>query len=233
MGTMNSKLLELLESNYIPAIKKSDNDKDLNEVLFALALHLIGRVNELSSSIIANCDKVERRDIFSSFGEVAKIACKFYQESKEHLDPVALNGEIGRQLEAASQEIAKINGSLEALKKNEDDLLKKENELNEKNDVYENLKKRVSTLKEIEEKVTLEALNKLMREREELELHLGENSKIAIKLKEYGISSVENFDNLKKDVKEKLADFDKIIKGIIEEQEKEKEEIGRRNKTLT
>jgi peptidoglycan hydrolase CwlO-like protein len=244
MGKMNLKLAESLESNYIPAIKKFENDKDLNEELFALVLYLMRHTSELSSSILSDCDKPGRRDIFSSFGEIAQIACNFYQTSKEHLDPVALSGGIGRQLEAATQEITKVKVSLESLKKNEEDLLKKEddllkkrNELSEKNDNYEKLKKLVSKLKEIEERVTIEALNKLTHDLEELKLHLGENSNIAIKLKEYGISSVDRFvneiDNIKKSVKENLANFDKIIKGVIEELEKEREDIGRRNKTLT
>jgi hypothetical protein len=237
MGKMGLKILESLESNYIPAIKKSDNDKDLNEELFALVLYWTRHTYELSCSILGSCEKLGRRDIFSSFGEMAQITCKFYQESKGLLDPVALNGEIGRQLEAATQEITKVNVSMESLEKNEEELLKKEHELDEKNNAYEKLEKRIFTLREIEEKVTVEALNKLAHEANELELHLGENSDIAIKLKEYGILSVERFlneiDNLKKDVKEKLANFDKIIKGVIEELEKENEDIGRRNKTLT
>jgi len=81
-----------------------------------------------------------------------------------------------------------------------------------------------------------EALDKLKLEYTELNLYLLENSKIVDNLKEYGISRIDNFsdemDNLKKHIQNELARFDNIIKGIIEELEKEKEDIGRRNKTL-
>jgi len=233
----NSEILESLESNYVPAIKKSDNDKDLNEVLFALVLYLMRPTCELSNSIIGNCDKLDRRDIFSSFGEVAQIACDFYQASKEHLDPVALKGEIGQQLEAASKRVVEVNSAIkelekskEDLQKKEEELLKKENELKEKNDNYENLKKKVTTLKEIEVKVTVEALNKLKLEEKELDLHLGENSKIANKLKEYDISSVEKFVNeierRKNIVENEIKWFDDVLKGVITELERRNESLS-------
>ena len=233
----NSEILESLESNYVPAIKKSDNDKDLNEVLFALVLYLMRPTCELSNSIIGNCDKLDRRDIFSSFGEVAQIACDFYQASKEHLDPVALKGEIGQQLEAASKRVVEVNSAIkelekskEDLQKKEEELLKKENELKEKNDNYENLKKKVTTLKEIEVKVKVEALNKLKLEEKELDLHLGENSKIANKLKEYDISSVEKFVNeierRKNIVENEIKWFDDVLKGVITELERRNESLS-------
>lgn len=237
MGKKNLEILESLESNYVPAIKKADNDKDLNEVLFALVLYLMRPTCELSNSIIGRCDKLDRRDIFSSFGEVAQIACDFYQASKEHLDPVALKGEIGQQLEAASKRVVEVNSAIkelekskENLQKKEEELLKKENELNEKNESYENLKEKVSKFKEIEARVTVESLNKLKLEEEELNLHLGENSKIANKLKEYDISSVEKFlnkiDHSKNIVEKEIKWFDDVLKEVIAEQERRNESLG-------
>ena len=70
----------------------------------------------------------------------------------------------------------------------------------------------------------------MKREAEELDLHLGENSKIVDKLIEYEIASVENFLNeigqRKKIIKNELNWFDNILKDIITEQE-------RRNETLS
>jgi len=229
------ELLEHLESSDIPKIKASNDDKDLNEVLFATVIYLLREIYDLSSSTLGTYSKIEKRNVFSSFGEVAQTACKFYQTSKEHLDPVALNGKIGQELEAATQEVSKVNALLESLEKANADLLKKQEELNEKNEAYKKMEENIIRLKKIQETITEEAFNKLKQEHTELDLHFGENSKIAVKLKEYGISRIDDFstevDNLKKGVKNELARFDNIIKGVIEELEKEKNDIGRRNKT--
>jgi len=335
MGKKNLELFDFLEANYIPAIKASDNDKDLNEVLFKTVDYLLRHTYELSSNTFSAYSEREKRKIFSSFGKVAQTACEFYQVSKEHLDPVALNGEIGQKLDTATQEVTKVNALLESIEKNNADLLKNEKELKEKNEAYTKITEKVSSLEKIKETVsddvlkTLESkavkLNETIEknqkikselenqikeledthqslsksiaqvnaEKKEIEeniidtinakldtikeiyakyskdldsikaeiedfkkqyslldeelkkaqseynlynLHFGENSSIVVKLKEYGISKIDDFsteiDNLKKHIKSELVRFDNIIKGVIEELEKEKEDIGRRNKTL-
>jgi len=237
MRAKNLELFDFLEANYIPAIKAAGDDKALNDVLFKAVDYLLRNTCELSSSTLGAYSERERRKIFSSFGKVAQTACDFYQASKEHLDPAALNGEIGQKLEAATQEVSKANALLESLEKANADLLKKEGELNERNEAYKKMEENIIRLKKIQETITEEAFNKLKQEHTELDLHFGENSKIAVKLKEYGISRLDDLstemDNLKKGVKNELARFDNIIKSVIEELEKEKEDIGRRNKTST
>ena len=335
MGKKNLELFDFLEANYIPAIKASGEDKDLNEVLFKTVDYLLRHTYELSSNTLSAYSEREKRKIFSSFGKVAQTACEFYQASKEHLDPVALNGEIGQKLETATQKVTEVNASLESIERTEADLLKKEKELNQINEKYEKITEKVSTLKKIKETVSNDVLKNLESEAAELErtnkqnqkikselesqikelenthqslsksvakanankkeieeniidtinakhdtvreiyakysknldstkaeienfkrqysllddelikaqseydlynFHLGENSKIVVKLKEYGISRIDDFstemDNLKKHVKSELVRFDNIIKVVIEELEKQKEDIGRRNKTL-
>jgi len=335
MGKKNLELFDFLEANYIPAIKASDNDKDLNEVLFKTINYLMRHTYELSSDILSTYNEREKRKIFSSFGKVAQTACEFYQASKEYLDPSALNGEIGQKLETATQEVIKVNALIESIEKNSADLLKKEEELNKKNESYTKITEKVSTLEKIKETVsddvlkTLESkavklndtieknqkikseldnqikelenthhslsksIAQINAEKKEIEeniidtinakldtikeiyvkyskdldsikaeiedfkrqyslledelekaqseynlynLYFGENGSIVVKLKEYGISRIDDFsteiDNLKKQIKNELARFDNIIKDVIEELEKEKEDIGRRNKTL-
>ncbi len=236
MSKKNLELFEFLEANYLLEIKKSDNDKNLNEVLFKTVKYLLRQIYDLSINTLGSYSERERRKIFSSFGEVAQRACEFYKNSKEHLDLVALNGKIGQDLETATKEVTKINDLMESIEKNNADLLKKEEELKEKNETYKKMEENISRLKKIEETITEEALNKLKQEQAEFKLHLWENSKIAAKLKEYGISRIDDFsmemDNLKKYATNELARFDNIIKGVIEELEKQKEDISRRNKTL-
>ncbi|MCL2196182.1 MAG: hypothetical protein FWB77_01060 [Treponema sp.] len=224
MGKKNSEILEFLEANYLPAIKTAEDDKGLNEVLFKTVNYLMEHTYNLTCGILGACNEREKKKIFSSFGkQAAQKACDFYQASKGQLDPEALNEETWRKLETAVKQINEVNASLESLEKNNADLLQKENELNEKKETYEKLNKKVSALKEIKEKVTIEALNKIKQDAEELDLHLGENSKIVIKLKEYGITSVEKFlneiDRRKDIVKNEIKWFDNILKDIISAQE--------------
>jgi len=336
------EILDHLKSNEIDEIRESKNDKNLNEALFKTVGYLLDEIDKLSRDMLSVYDEKETRRIFSFFGRVAQTACKFYQESKGHLDPVALKGEIGQRLETADREITEVNASLEYIEKTEADLLKKEKELNKRKEEYNKLTEKVTTLKKDEERlsnVVLKTLNDdikaLERENEGLEEtikqnqktktrlesknkeletthqaleksvveanakekrieetiiktidaklvtvegiytkyakdldstkakienfkkqysqldddvmkaqsdynyyngYLGENSKIVKKLREYGISEIDAFssemDNIKKHLKSELDRFDKIIKSVIEELEKQKEDIGRRNKTL-
>jgi hypothetical protein len=125
---------------------------------------------------------------------------------------------------------------IKSIEKTNADLLKKQEELNEKNETFKKMEENISRLKKIEETITDEALNKLKKEHTELDLHFGENSEIAVKLTEYGIPRIDDFsnevDNLEKKVKSELTRFDGIIKSVLEELEKIKEDIGRRNGTL-
>ena len=325
MGKKNVELFDYLEANYIPAIKASSEDKDLNEVLFKTVDYLLRHTYELSSNTLSAYSEREKRKIFSSFGRVAQTACEFYQASKEYLDPVALNGEIGQKLETATRKVTEVNASLESIERNEADLLKEEEELYKKNEKYKEVKEKISVLKEIKKTVsdlkTLESeaseldrtnkqkqktKNDLENQINELEntrlslsgaiakanankkaieeniidtinakldtvreiyakyskdldgtkaeienykrqyslladevikaqseynlynLHFEENSRIVVKFKEYGIPGIDDFltetDNLEKHIKNELERFDKMIKGVIEELDKAKED---------
>jgi len=237
MGKKNLELYEHLESNEIPEIKEADDDKVLNEKLVKTVNYLLRHIKELSRNALSTADEREKKKIFSFFGkDIAQTACDFYQESKEFLDPVTLNGEIGQRLKNATQEVTKINSLMESIEKANADLLKKEKELNEKNETYKKMEENIFRLKKIKETITEEAFNKLKQEHAEFDLHFGENSNIVKKMKEYGISGIDNLlievNHLKDSLEKELTRFDNIIKNVIEELEKEKEDIGRRNKTL-
>jgi len=234
---MNKKkeLFEHLESNEIKAIKESTDDKDLNMVLLKTVDYLMRNAYELSINTLSSYDEMEIDWIFAAFGKVAQKTCEFYQASKKHLDPAVLNEKIMQKLEITTQEVTRVKALMESIEKNNTDLLKKQEELNEKDEAYKKMEENIIRLKKIEETITEEAFNKLKQEHTELDLHLGENSIIAVKLKEYGISRIDDFstemDNLKNGVKNELARFDNIIKKVIEKLEEEKIDIGRRNKT--
>jgi len=233
----NLELFDYLEANYIPAIKESNDDKDLNEVLFKTVKYLLRHISELSGHTLSACSEREKKKIFSSFGEVAQTACEFYQASKGQLDPAALNGEIGRKLETATQEVAKANDLIKSIEKNNADLLKRKEELIEKNEAYKNMEENISRLKKIKEKLSPEVLKNLEQEYNFYNLYLGENGSIVSKLKDYGISRIEDvlpeINVIKENVKKRLERFDNILKSVIEGLEKERDEIGRRNKTLS
>lgn len=231
---MDKTSLGLLDK-YVQAIEKSDGGKDLNDTLLN-TVKLLLRSIKYSDDTLKDYDEMEIMQLFSFYGKIGQFACDFYQASKDHLDPVALKKEIGQRLETTTEEITRVNASLEKIEKDNAELMEKEEELNEKSEAYKRTEENISRLKKIEGTITEEAFNKLKQEETELNLHLGEDSKIAVKLKEYGISRIDDFsaemDNLKENVKRELARFDDIIKGVLEELEKEKDDTGKRNKTL-
>jgi len=237
MGKKNLELFEFLEANYIPAIKNANDDKDLNVVLFKTVNYLLGHIKELSSNALSTASEKEKKRIFSFFGkDVAQAACDFYQESKDYLDPVTLNGEIGQRLKNKTQQVIEVNASLDSIERNEADLLKEEKELNQLNEKHTKLMEKVSALRKIKETVSGEFLKTLEDEYDLYNLHFGENSSIVNKMKEYGVSGIEDFlrrvDSLRDSFNSELTRFDNMIKDVIEKLEKEKEDIGRRNKTL-
>jgi chromosome segregation ATPase len=332
---MDKTFLGILE-NHVQEINKSVDSKGTNDILLKTIKLLLDKIDYSKGILASYSDKIEMRKLFSSFGRVAQSACDFYQASKDNLDPAALNGEIGRKLEAATQEVTKVNALLENIEKNNIELFKQEKELNKINEKYEKRKETVSKLKSIKETVSDDVIKSLEREESELDknikqnqkrkseldsqikkledtsqslqksvakanaekkaieenvietidsrletikniyaehsrdldnlkaeiedfkrkynkldeervdvkeehdfynLHLGENSNIVKKLKEYGISGIDDFfietTRLKEYFEKELTQFDKLIREVLVKQEEIKEDIGRRNGTLS
>jgi len=163
---MDKTFLGLLD-NHTQAIKTADGGKNANDVLLKTVKLLLDKIDG-SEACLAKYDKSEMKQLFSSFGKVTKTACDFYQASKKHLDPVALNGEIGRNLETTTKETAKINALMESIEKNNAELLKEEKKLNEINKQYEKLDAEISRLKKIKETVSDNVIKALTHEMTEL-----------------------------------------------------------------
>ena len=332
---MDKTFLGILD-NHVQEINKSVDPKDANDILLKTIKLLLDKVDYSDDVLAAYRDKMEMRKLFSSFGRAAQSACDFYQASKDYLDPVALNGEIGRKLETANQEVTRVNTLLENIEKDSAELFKQEKELNKINEKYEKQMETVSKLKRIKDTVSDDVIKSLEREESELDknikqnqkrkseldshiekledtyqslqksvanvdaekraieenvietidsrldtikniyaehsrdldnlraeieefkrkynrldeervnvkeeydfynLHLGENSNIVKKLKEYGISGIDDFfvetKRLEKSFEAELTRFDKLIREVLVKQEEIKEDIGRRNGTLS
>ena len=173
---MDSTFLGLLD-NHVHAIRSAADGKGANEALLKTVKLLIDGI-QYSSGLLSDYSKMEMRKLFAAYGNIAQAACDFYLESKEYLDPVALNGEIGRKLEAASNEVDHVNELLETIEKNNTDLLEKESELDALSDKYKKRDQRVSELRQVKETVTPEVLEKLVQEADELDEFIRVNRKI-------------------------------------------------------
>jgi uncharacterized protein YoxC len=122
--------LEKLDSSVLE-IRKADAGKGANEVLFKTMKMLLKKIDN-SETCLAKYDKFQIMQHFSSFEDIAKSAYDFFQASKGY----ALNEEIRQNLEATTQEVARVNAALEFIEKNDADLLKKKGDLNKINEKY-------------------------------------------------------------------------------------------------
>jgi len=188
---MDKTFLEQLK-NHVQAIENAETGKDGNEKLL-ITIKLLLRQIDSSETCLAGYEKMEMKQFFSTFGKVAQAAYDFYQTSKGHLDPEILNGKIGRDLETAAQEVARVNTLLESIEKNDAELLKKQKELTKINEIYEEKRVTVAKLKEIKETVSDDVLKELDNEKAELNRTVKENQKIKGEL-EREIKELEDTD---------------------------------------
>jgi len=190
---MNSTFLGLLDT-HVEKIKKtassSGGGKDANDILFKTIKLLLDEL-DYSDKALAAYDEMEMRKLFTSFGRISQTTCDFYKASKGHLDPEALNGTIGKDIEATTKEIDNKNKLLESIEKNNADLLKRKEELNQINEKYVKKTEEVSKLKKIEETVSDDVLTKLDRKKAELNGIIDKNQKIKTEL-DRSIKDLEN-----------------------------------------
>jgi len=149
--------------NHVQKIRDSGDAKSSNDILLETIKLLLENI-DYSDAVLSDYGKNEIRKLFSGFRRVARSSCDFYQASKKHLDLGALNGEIGQTLERTTKDLADIIAAMEALERNEADLLEAEKELNEKAALHRDAREKISKLKEIYETVTDESLAALDRE---------------------------------------------------------------------
>ena len=212
---MNATFTGLLD-NHFQTIKSTDeNSKGANEVLLKTVKLLIGKLVDNidhSGEILSRYDKMEIRQLFATFGSVAQAACDFFRGAKNYLDPVALNGEIGRKLEAVTVEITEVNGLMESIEKNSAELLEKEEELESMSDEYKKKVARVSDLKKIQETITPEVLEKLENEVANLEEFIKINQKIKSDLND----KIDEYKTLKESLSNTIVKANSEKKAIEE-----------------
>jgi len=170
---MNKDHLGILET-HLKELKKSDNSKDTNNLILASVIKLLKNINS-TDAVLSEYTKLELRLCFSEFGKIAGEVCAFYQNSKDHLDPVALNGEIGKKLEDSTSKLKTITAEIDTMEKNNVLLLEAEDKLNKKQSEFTALGKKISSLKSIYETVTDEKITELSENAECLNKKIIEN----------------------------------------------------------
>jgi len=190
---MNKNTFLGLLDTQIEAVKNATAGKNENEIILKTIKLLMEQLN-YSDSVLSEYERLEMRKLFAFFGSIAQAACDFYEASKEHLDPTALQGEIGRKLENAKNEVNRVNALIEAIERDSVDLLEQENELIKKNAEYNKIQQKISELQEIYEIATDERIQSLKIEEEQLSSHIKQNKKEAANLestiKEYKMDLV-------------------------------------------
>jgi chromosome segregation ATPase len=233
-----NRLLEAIEKNSADLLKR---EKELNQIN-----EKYEKITEKVSMLekIANRSNDELKTIESKATELDKTIAELNKTIKENQKiKSGLESQI-KELENTHQSLSKAVAKANAVKKEiEENIIDTINaKFNTIREIYAKYSKDLDGVKaEIENYKRLysqldDELIKAQSEYDLYNLHFGENSSIVNKMKEYGVSGIDDFfieaDRLKNSLKNELSRFDNIIKSVIEELEKGKEDIGRRNKTL-
>ena len=174
---MDATFLGILDKN-LQAIKDANSYKDQNEKLLTTVNLLLIKLNNSFNEHLSNYKKENNDDMLELFSDLSKIAqsvCDFYQTSKKISDPVALNEEIGNDLEKTTNELNDKIALIMKIDKDNAELLKKENELDKKEGIYRKKKEKIASLREKEEKYTEEAIKNLILKYKKLEEEIKKN----------------------------------------------------------
>jgi len=227
---MDKKTFLGLLDTQIENVNNAPPGKNENECILQTIKLLMERL-DCSDTVLSGYERLEMRKLFASFGAIGQAACDFYDSAKPHLDLAALQGEIGQKLENAKSEITRVSALIEDTRQANEKLLQQEEALAKKHSAYEELQQKLA---EIERYKALYAnLDKDMEDTAEIHrvyaLHLGENSELARKMQAYGIFSTEDLvgeiRRLENSVKQDIVRFDQILKDVIVQKEKIKNEI--------
>ena len=178
---MDKKTFLGLLNTQVESITNASEGKLENETLLKTIKLLLDKIN-CTEDTLSEYGKLELRKLFASFGAVAQTACDFYVASKDHLDPAALQGEIGKKLENAKSENERVSALIDIIEQDSEKLLSSEKELTAKNATYEALSQKVDELQKIYQLATDERIQSLKDEVEELNDHIKKNKAEAINL---------------------------------------------------
>ena len=136
---------------------KSANSAQQNKLLLQIAKLALAEI-DTSEGVMAEYDKLDTRVLFSTFGDIGVLIREFFEENKERLDPVALNGKIGEKLLETTAAIAETTDSIKQLEVTEAKLLSAEPQLRSLQAQYQDLKARLDELRTIQNVATPEIL---------------------------------------------------------------------------
>jgi len=236
-------LIESIEENDAELLKREKELNKINEKYKAIKktvddLRAI-KENISNEDIIAL--KSKERELNETIKENQKICDNLKREIK---DLTSTHERENKELENTRLTLSKTEARVNAEKQIiEEDII---STISEKRDIIETIyNKHSKDLRDTETnienfKTQFEQLKDRLEEaKTEYEIynaHFGENSNIVKKLKEYGVSRVGDFfietKRLEESFKTELDRFDELIRDVIVEQEKIKEDIGGRNGTL-
>lgn len=181
---------------------KNSSGKESNALLLETAKLLLSNV-DCSPETLAEYDKFDIRELFAAYSDVASETVSFYEQNKDKLDPVALNGKMGQKLDETTQEITIISNNLKELSENEKTLLSKEEELKILESEYKTLHEKVISLKEIRDTMTPAVLEGMKDEIDALENQIKKSSKEHGKLKK----ELQELDGEYKEIYEQLSNL--------------------------
>ena len=211
-----NNVLLLKQERYLS--KKNDEYKKLNEKIVSLE-----KVKENVSDDILKTLKCEVEELNKTIKQNQKIKSELESQIKELENThqtlsksIVKANTIKNQIEETI--IDTINAKIETIR---EIYTKHSVELDRKKTEIEDYKRQYSQLDA--------ELMKLDQEHSRYNLHLGENSSIVTRLKEYDISSINNLftniDRHRNAIETELERFDKILRDIIIEQERINNEI--------
>lgn len=209
---MNKTDIGLIETQ-IEAIKNAENIKEENELILNTMKILLECV-DYTDDTLSQYESLEIRKLFSSFCKVSTVTCNFFESSKNHLDPQALNGKLGTELENTTQEVIEISKLIEEIETKDALLLQKKEDLYSIKNKYDELSRKVEELKVIEQTVSADVIENLHNAIIETQEIISNNTAIVEELKEKlakETQSKNDLDNIKVSLNSQLNEIETNI----------------------
>ena len=172
---MDATFIGLLQSQ-ISSLQESESNSDSNIIVLE-TIKLLLRNVDLSSETLSQYDKFGMRRLFAAYGEVGKQVCSFYDGGKPYLDPVALNGSIGKTITETAEQIETTTAAFDEMTIKEADLLKKGEELRALDFKHKSLQAKAAELKAIYETVSDAVVSAIEKENEQMEADIKKGKK--------------------------------------------------------
>lgn len=211
---MNKTDIGLIETQ-IEAIKDAENIKEKNELILNTMKILLECV-DYTDDTLSQYESLEMRKLFSSFCKVSTVTCNFFESTKNHLDPQALNGKLGTELENTTQEVIKTSKLIDEIETKDALLLQKREELFSIKNKYDELSREVEELKIVEQTVSADVIEYLHNTIIKTQDIISENTATVEELKERLAEETQAKNDIDNTVVSLNNDLNKIETNIIE-----------------